>query len=180
MPEFTMHILIDGYNLIRQSVSLKRFERQSLDAGRKALIAWLADYRKRKDHRITVVFDGWESGPAQEERDYACGISIIYSGRGVKADDVLKRITAATDEEIIVVSSDREISSYTTRRGKATLSSAEFEFIVNRQSSPSADDQIASQKDEEDEENSRPANKKGTAHRLSRAQRHAQTKIRKL
>jgi len=48
-----MHILIDGYNLIRQSVDLKRFERQSLEAGRKALIAWLARYHSRKDHRIT-------------------------------------------------------------------------------------------------------------------------------
>jgi len=180
MPEFTMHILIDGYNLIRQSVSLKRFERQSLDAGRKALIAWLADYRKRKDHRITVVFDGWESGSAQEEREYSCGISIIYSSRGVKADDVLKRITASADEEILVISSDREISSYATRRGKATLSSAEFESIVSRQSSASAYDQLPVQKDEDDEENSRPVNKKGTAHRLSRAQRHAQSKISKL
>ena len=180
MPEFTMHILIDGYNLIRQSVTLKRFERQSLDAGRKALIAWLADYRRRKEHRITVVFDGWESGPAQEERDYSCGISIIYSGRGVKADDVLKRITASTDEEILVVSSDREIASFATRRGKATLSSAEFESIVNKQSSTSADDQLPAQKDEDEEENSRPVNKKGTAHKLSRAQRQAQTKIRKL
>jgi predicted RNA-binding protein with PIN domain len=180
VPEFTMHILIDGYNLIRQSVSLKRFERQSLDAGRKALIARLADYRKRKEHRITVVFDGWESGPAQEERDYSCGIQIIYSGRGVKADDVLKRITASTDEEILVVSSDREISSYATRRGKATLSSAEFESIVNNQSSPLTDNQLPAQKDEEDEENIRPVNKKGTAHRLSRAQKHTQSKIRKL
>ena len=180
MPEFTMHILIDGYNLIRQSVSLKRFERQSLDAGRKALIAWLADYRRRKDHRITVVFDGWESGSAQEERDFQTGINIIYSSRGEKADEVIMRLTAESDEEIIVVSSDREISSFATRRGKATLSSAEFESIVNKQSSPSADSQTPAQKDEEDEENSRPANKKGQARRLSRAQRHTQTKIRKL
>ena len=64
-----MHILIDGYNLIRQSVDLKRFERQSLEAGRKALIDWLSRYRQRKGHRITVVFDGWVSGSPQEERD---------------------------------------------------------------------------------------------------------------
>ena len=79
-----------------------------------------------------------------------------------------------------MVSSDREIASYATRRGKATLSSAEFESIVNKQSSTSADDQLPAQKDEDEEENSRPVNKKGTAHRLSRAQRQAQTKIRKL
>ena len=179
MPELIMHILIDGYNLIRQSVNLKRFERQSLEAGRNALIAWLAEYRSIKDHLITVVFDGWDNGQPQEERDYSSGISIIYSRRGVKADDVLKRITAETDEEILVVSSDRDIASYATRRGKATLSSAEFETIVSKQSSPQADAEITSQKDE-DEESSRPISKKGQAHKLSRAQRHAQSKIRKL
>ena len=175
-----MHILIDGYNLIRQSVSLKRFERQSLEAGRNALIAWLADYRRQKEHLITVVFDGWENGQPQEERDYSSGIFIIYSSRGVKADDVLKRITAATDEEILVVSSDREIVSYAARRGKATLSSAEFESIVSKQSSISADNQVVSQKDDDDEDRSLPASKKGQAHKLSRTQRRAQSKIRKL
>jgi uncharacterized protein len=173
-----MNILIDGYNLIRQSIYLRRFERQSLEAGRQALISWLARYRGRKGHRMTVVFDGWISGSPQEERDYSTGISIIYSPRGVKADDVLKRITASTDEEILVVSSDREIASYAQRRGKAALSSLEFESIVNRQLAAPADDEFPGQKD--DEEDDRPANKKGPARKLSRAKRQAQTKIRKL
>jgi uncharacterized protein len=172
-----MNILIDGYNLIRQSIELRRFERQSLEAGRQALISWLARYRSRKDHRMTVVFDGWVSGSPQEERDYSCGISIIYSPRGVKADDILKRITASTDEEILVVSSDREVASYATRRGKAALSSLEFESIVNRQLSAPADDKVSGQKEEEED---RPVNKKGPARKLSRAKRQAQTKIRKL
>lgn len=175
-----MHILIDGYNLIRQSVSLRRYEQQSLDAGRRALISWLADYRRRKDHLITVVFDGWESGPAQEERDYSSGIHIIYSSRGVKADDVIKRITASTDEEILVVSSDREIVTYAARRSKATLSSVEFESIVNKHPSPSEDNKFPSPKDKDEEENIRTVSKKGPAHRLSRAQKQAQTKIKKL
>jgi len=45
-----------------------------------------------------------------------------------------------------VVSSDREIASYAVRRGKATLSSSEFESIVNNQSSTSADSQFPAQK----------------------------------
>jgi uncharacterized protein len=179
MQKCVMNILIDGYNLIRQSIELRRFERQSLEAGRQALISWLARYRGRKDHHITVVFDGWVSGSPQEERDYSSGISIIYSPRGVKADDVLKRITASTDEEILVVSSDREVASYATRRGKAALSSLEFESIVNRQLSALVDDEFSSQKDE-DEDDDRPVNKKGPARKLSRAKRQAQTKIRKL
>ncbi|PKN10189.1 MAG: hypothetical protein CVU72_02020 [Deltaproteobacteria bacterium HGW-Deltaproteobacteria-7] len=175
-----MHILIDGYNLIRQSITLRRFERQSLEAGRNALVTWLARYRDRKDHRITVVFDGWLSGPAQEERDYSSGIHIIYSGRGIKADDVLKRIAASTDEEILVVSSDREVASYATRRGKAALSSLEFETIVDKLLAAPADNEFFGRKDEDGEEDSRSARKKGPARKLSRAQRQAQTKIRKL
>ncbi len=174
-----MHILIDGYNLIRQSIRLRRFERQSLEAGRKALIAWLSQYHSRKNHRITIVFDGWISGPAQEERDYSAGIHIIYSSRGVKADDVLKRITASCDEEILVVSSDREIASYATRRGKAALSSPEFESIVDRQLAEPADDDLADMKEDDEEEN-RSGHKKGPSRRLSRAQKQAQSKIRKL
>ncbi|MEE9912163.1 MAG: NYN domain-containing protein [Deltaproteobacteria bacterium] len=175
-----MHILIDGYNLIRQSVDLRRFERQSLEAGRRALIAWLAAYRSRKDHRITVVFDGWINGPADEERDYSAGIHIIYSRRGVKADDVLKRITASADEEILVISSDREITSYATRRGKTALSSSEFESIVNKLLATPVDIEFTGQKEEDEEEEDRPLNKKGPARKLSRAKRQAQTKIRKL
>ena len=179
MQKSAMHILIDGYNLIRQSIRLRRFERQSLEAGRNALIVWLAEYRNRKGHRITVVFDGWVSGSAQEERDYSAGIHIIYSPRGVKADDVLKRITASTDEEILVVSSDREVASYATRRGKATLSSLEFESIVDKQSA-AVDYENPDAKDDDEEENNHPINKKGPARKLSRAKRQAQTKIRKL
>src|SRR5664280_3570007 len=174
-----MHILIDGYNLIRQSVTLKRFERQSLDAGRRALIAWLADYRRRKDHRITVVFDGWESGPAQEERDYSSGISIIYSSRGEKADEVIKRLTAQSDEEILVVSSDREISSFAIRRGKTAISSPEFEMIMTKTINGPQTFEFEEEKEDE-EEYGRPFKKKGPARRLSRAQRNAQTKIKKL
>ena len=175
-----MHILIDGYNLIRQSVDLRRFERQSLEAGRKALIDWLALYRRRKGHSITVVFDGWVNGQPQEERDYCAGIHIIYSSRGVKADDVLKRITASTDEEILMVSSDREIASYATRRGKATLSSLEFESIVNKLLAAPVDYESPDPKDEDEEEDDHPVNKKGPARKLSRAQRQAQAKIKKL
>lgn len=173
-----MHIFIDGYNLIRQSIRLRRFERQSLEAGRNALIAWLVLYRARKNHDITVVFDGWVNGPALEERDYSSGIHIIYSSRGVKADDVLKRIIASTDEEILVVSSDREIASYATRKGKAALASPEFEAIVDRQLAGAVQDKFTDEQD--DGESGRLAGKKGPSRKLSRAKRQAQSKIRKL
>lgn len=177
MSQFRMHILIDGYNLIRQSVDLKRFERQSLEAGRRALIDWLAFYRRRKGHDVTVVFDGWKSGSPLEERDYSSGIHITYTSLSVKADDVIKRILASSDEEILVVSSDREIVSFAARRGKATLSSLEFETLVNKQAT-SMNSTYPEDKGEEEE--SRTTSKKGPSRRLSRKERLTQAKIRKL
>jgi len=175
-----MHIIIDGYNLIRQSVNLRRFERQSLEAGRHSLIASLAAYRRRKGHKITIVFDGWESGSVQEERDYQAGIYIIYSRRGEKADEVIKRIIAHTDEDILVVSSDHEILSYAKRRSKTAISSTEFESIINKIAAAEfLEEEKQPEKDDEDIQEHQ-FKKKGPAHRLSRAQRMAQTKLKKL
>ena len=53
-----MHIIVDGYNLIRQSDTFRQSERKSLEEGRNALLRSLAGYRKLRGHRITVVFDG--------------------------------------------------------------------------------------------------------------------------
>jgi hypothetical protein len=172
-----MHILVDGYNLIRQSDLLRRYERHSLEAGRRALMSKLSDYKRKKGHRITVVFDGWKSGSAEEERDRHENIEIIYSRQGERADDVIKRITDQTAEETIVVSSDREIASYVMRQGKTALSSLVFETIMNRAIAPSFGRTYESE-GEEDRVHRRK--KKGQARRLPRTKRRAQTKIKKL
>lgn len=174
-----MLILIDGYNLIRQSDTLRRFEQQSLEAGRRALISKLMAYKMKRGHAITVVFDGWKSGSPEEERDRQGTIDIIYSRYGEKADDVIKRIAAHTMEEAIVVSSDREITSYVKRCGKTALTSAEFEGIINKATACFSDESFSSEKQEE-ESDDRLTRKKGPSRRLPKAKRQAQTKINKL
>lgn len=173
-----MHIIIDGYNLIRQSDSMRRYERQSLEAGRQVLISRLIEYKRKKGHKITVVFDGWDKGPAIEERDRQGNIGIIYSCRGEKADDVIKRLADHSFEEAVIISSDREIASYVTRRGKTSLSSPEFEMLMSKAVAQSAGSEFVY--DKEDDEKNHHSPKKGPARRLSRTQRQAQTKIRKL
>lgn len=174
-----MLILIDGYNLIRQSDTLRRFEQQSLEAGRRALISRLMEYKIKKGHSITVVFDGWKSGSPEEERDRQGKIDIIYSRYGEKADDVIKRIAAHTMEDIVVVSSDHEIVSYTKKLGKTALTSAEFEVIMNKAIASSLETHFAEEKIQEDHDN-RQSKKKGPSRRLPKAKRQAQTKINKL
>lgn len=178
-----MHIIIDGYNLIRQSDTLRRFERQSLEAGRQALLQQVSRYRKQKGHRITVVFDGWENGSPLEERDRQGGIAIVYSRRGEKADEVIKRMVLHPGEEIVVVTSDREVAAYADRKGAASLTSLEFEAVIFRTAASAMTAGDCPPDKEEDQEDSRQAGgrgKKGPAHRLSRREKAAQTRFKKL
>ncbi len=177
MQVLSMLILIDGYNLIKQSDSLRRYDRKSLEAGRKALIARLVEYEKKKSHSITVVFDGGNSDWIDEGRDKEGKINIIYSRYGERADDVIKRIAAQTMGEVIVVSSDREISSFVTKLGKTPLTSPEFETIINQAIRLPSRLISTIQKNESHETQFK---KKGPAKRLPRAKRKAQAKINKL
>ncbi len=175
-----MHISVDGYNLIRQSDVLRGHERQSLESGRKALIRGLAQYKWLRGHRITVVFDGWEGGSPLEERDLAGGVAIIYSRLGEKADEVIKRLVAAGSEEILVVTSDREIATFAARRGRGTIASSEFAARLDRITAAPDANIPADEEDEDDAARPGAAKKKGPARRLSKQKRAAQARIRKL
>lgn len=174
-----MHIIIDGYNLIRQSSSLRRFEKQSLEEGRRALILHLAEYKKKKGHNITVVFDGWDAGNPNEERDREKSINIIYSRHGEKADDVIKKLADNSPEETVIITSDREIASYASRRGKTVFSSGEFELLMEKAHLESPAGPFTCNKDTVDGPEYR-ISKKGPAKRLPRAKRYKQAKIKKL
>ncbi|MDA8126905.1 MAG: NYN domain-containing protein [Deltaproteobacteria bacterium] len=176
-----MHIIVDGYNLIRQSDALRGQERLSLEAGRRALVLSLARYRKRKGHRITVVFDGWKGGSPQEERDLAGGVQIIYSRLGEKADEVIKRLVeAAGGEETLVVTSDREIAVFADRRGKTAIDSPAFTTRLERLAAEPAPAVGSNPEEEEDDDRSSAAKKKGPAHRLSKQKRAALARFKKL
>ncbi|NQT68664.1 MAG: NYN domain-containing protein, partial [Desulfobacteraceae bacterium] len=54
----SIHIIIDGYNLIRQSNFFSTIDRRDMQLGRETLIETLAAYKGIKGHKITVVFDG--------------------------------------------------------------------------------------------------------------------------
>jgi predicted RNA-binding protein with PIN domain len=72
-----LEIIIDGYNLIRQSHSLKRLDAQNLEQGREALLESLVEYKKVRDHPITVVFDGWGGFNLSSTRTRHEGITEI-------------------------------------------------------------------------------------------------------
>jgi hypothetical protein len=172
-----VHIIVDGYNLIRRSDELKRFDKKSLEEGREALLRHLMRYKKHKGHKITVVFDGWESGSFQEKKDRQGGIEIIYYRRGEKADEVIKRLGQCQSEEFVVVTSDRDIANFIEKRGGTGIGSRVFEAMVERTFLAGQDKNTASDNDESDE---KPTGKKGPSHRPSRKKRVALAKMKKL
>jgi predicted RNA-binding protein with PIN domain len=176
-----MHIIVDGYNLIRQSDTFRQSERKSLEEGRNALIQSLAGYRKLRGHRITVVFDGWVGGSPTEERDRASGVEIIYSRLGEKADEVIKRLLEKGDEERLVVTSDREIAVFAVRRGKTAISSAEFDALLARSAAGSSPPDDSGKAEGDDDDDNRTGLKgKGPSRRLSKQKRAALARFRKL
>jgi len=176
-----MHIIIDGYNLIRQSVSLRRFERLSLERGRGELIRMVAGYRKARGHRITVVFDGWMTGSPEEERFREDGVHIVYSRRGETADEVIKRMARSwRGSEIIVVSSDREVADAAVKAGGVAISSPEFEERMGEQEMQGMPRDDEPPEEDADILPSPGTKKKGAARRMSKRQRQARRRLSKL
>jgi len=125
-----IHIVIDGYNLIRQSRSFSDIDHRDLQKGREALLDSLVDYRRFRKHRMTVVFDGSGAPFFSTVTDRYRGIEIKYSRRGESADMVIKKIANRLKEKAMIVSSDRDIVDHADSQGSATISSQEFEKIM--------------------------------------------------
>ena len=122
-----IHIIIDGYNLIRNASSLKDLDLEDLQLGRDALVDLLVSYKRIKPHKITVVFDGTNAPAHFQHRQRASGIDLIFSRPGETADTVIKRMVASEREKSLVVSSDRDIIRSAESNQAATISSADFE-----------------------------------------------------
>jgi predicted RNA-binding protein with PIN domain len=169
-----LHLIIDGYNLIRQSPWLSRLDARDLEAGRQALLESLGEYHREKPaHRLTVVFDGWQGGELREHRDYVQGITIIYSRRGERADEVVKRLAAREGARAVVVTSDREIQEFAARRGATCVEAREFESRCLLRA-------LAAGPAEAEDEPPGPQLKKGPSRRLGKKARRQQQRLRKL
>jgi len=122
-----MHIIIDGYNIVRQSRELSQLDRADIARGREALIEKLAAYRRFKPHRMTVVFDGAGAPALSPGRDRMKGIGIVFSRGGETADTVIGRMARQEGETALVVSSDQAVVRSAQASGAAVIASAEFE-----------------------------------------------------
>lgn len=121
-----MNLVIDGYNLLHANRFLSGADSRQLQRERERLIDRLSAYRKEKGWTITLVFDGWQEGWVTEQKAYVKGIEVIYSQRGERADEVIKRIARSKGGGAIIVSSDREIERYGAKMDIAVVPSERF------------------------------------------------------
>jgi hypothetical protein len=174
----SLHILIDGYNLIRQSEGLAAMERSSLQEGREALLERLASYKRIKHHPITVVFDGTHAHDPLQGRTRYKGINVIFSRPGELADTVIKRLVTRERERAVVVSSDKEIADFATVHGSVTMDSVAFE---NKMEWATQVDTAAAYLGQEEEAGWTPTTKKrGPSRRPPKQKRKSRSRTRKL
>lgn len=176
----SLHIIIDGYNLIRQSHYFRRIESNTLERARDTLISKLSEYKKIKRHKITIVFDGTNAPNffSMTGGGTIKGIGVKFSRPGEEADAVIKRMAAYEREKALIVSSDNEIVHYVEEKGAATIPSHEFEDVLTF-SMYMAEKGIDTEKDEC--VGWKPTTKKkGPRRRLSKRMRKNKARIKKL
>lgn len=164
-----MRWLIDGYNVIRRDPDLRTAERESLAAGRRALLARVAAVARRLSDDFTVVFDG---APGFGAAAVGGRIDVVFSRPPESADDVLRRLARqAGAGGAVVVSSDRAVADGARRAGCASVSAEEFIAAL-------AGDAAADADEDDDDGAERP--KRGNPRRLSKDARVARRALRRL
>lgn len=172
-----LHIIVDGYNLIRNVAALNVLDRQDIQLGREALVEILAAYKKIKHHKITVVFDGADAPVYSQPHDRVKGITVRFSRAGETADDVIKRMAAHDREKALIVSSDREIIAAAAACRAATIGTAEFE---QRLLMAGADGVCGFREDDDIDKQTFSTQKKGPRRRAPKSRRRNRKRIGKL
>ena len=172
----SVHIIIDGYNLIRQSNRYSALDERDIQWGRDTLIEDLAAYKRIKRHRISVVFDGTAAPSFSLRKDRLKGIDVLFSRQGETADTVIKKMATHAREKALVVTSDRDIVDHVESVGAAVISSPEFERKIEQ----AADMQYLGSGDESETGWVPTTKKKGPSRRLPKKKRRSRFKMNKL
>ena len=167
-----MRLIIDGYNLIHAGGGLFEF---GVDGDeRKALAETLRLYRKKKSHKITVVFDGGLD-PAGS-RSIMKGIPVVYSGSTRSADDVIAKMAASGGPGLTVITDDRELATRCRHHGAEIIGSSQFLAKLVETALDAGCDDLGG----EDEAWDFTTRKKGPSKRAPKARRRRQRRISRL
>lgn len=120
-----MHIVIDGYNLLKSLFKSGEVSEKE----RNWFHAQVASYAKKKQHAISLVYDGGSFDRPTEQKKGL--VTTVYSGWRSTADDVIKlMIDEKEHHDMLVVTTDNQLSSYAVRGGVPTMRVADFYAVM--------------------------------------------------
>jgi predicted RNA-binding protein with PIN domain len=116
-----MIVLIDGYNVIKQVLGVKRLSHTQRDA----FVGELVRYFQQRHIDGKVIFDGGDTSyPFRVQKG---SIEIVFSGYKESADDVILRyLDELKGHQVVLVSSDRALRDYAHMLGKESIKADEF------------------------------------------------------
>lgn len=126
-----VHLIIDGYNLGKRGSLAYLFDSSDLETGRRLLLERLAEYKKSRHARITVVFDGTSGSALSREKDSYRGIEVIYSRQGETADEVIIGALRRRPPGLMVVTSDRAIINEAKSHGVPFITPDRLEAAID-------------------------------------------------
>lgn len=117
-------VLVDGYNVTRTHRA-----HLDLEAQRRWLVQLTANLAAARRIRPIVVWDGERAGggrPAVAGR----GVEVRFTAAGITADDELVFSVEATDEPVVVVTDDRELTARVRAAGADVLPTAAYLWVA--------------------------------------------------
>ncbi len=124
------HLLIDGYNFIKQSAIAALSGAPDLESGRNYLLNELSRYKKERNLRITVVFDGTRGPSLGRTKERRLGVEVVYSKQGETADEVMMEAIRARQAGLLVVTSDRAIIDEAKKHAVPFITPAKLEAAL--------------------------------------------------
>lgn len=122
-----MPYLIDGNNVMARVAGWRR----DIAGARKGLVRDLVGFVAVHRVKLKVVFDGV---PDDEFPDGCAfkGVRVLYAKLGSDADSRIKAIVASSSHkrDLVVVSSDRDVTSFAGRQGAKVLSAHKFRAML--------------------------------------------------
>ena len=134
----TRQVLIDGFNLIYKFPDLEeKISSGDLRGAMGGLLDLLSVYRKKTGKKIRVVFDGKKEAGLDLKQEKSRGIDVYYS-INQKADYLIMRFIKDDPhaDRVTVVTSDKEIVSYSNRYRAPVVLSENFADLVNEELQP--------------------------------------------
>ncbi|MGB8366929.1 MAG: NYN domain-containing protein, partial [Candidatus Babeliales bacterium] len=123
---------IDAYNILR---SVPPHRRKVTENEREQFLNQLAQYAKKKGHKLVVVFDG---GPFEwPYKEKYKGLYTVYSGFNRSADDYIKEyIEKQKTSDLLLVSSDHDLILWAERFDIPSIGSFHFYQLVQEAIKP--------------------------------------------